>query len=162
TMIEGFARELPEEQMAEAILFAHKQIVAIVEMVEELREKADLGAKKLPPPPEANPALAVLKERYADALREAKLTTGKADRNAKVKELRERVAAELLPEGKESPYTPEQVSAALYALEEHVFRQIVLGGGRIDGRGPKQIRALSCEVGLLPRTHGSAVFQRGE
>src|SRR5262249_60968191 len=84
------------------------------------------------------------------------------DRNAKVKELRERVAAELLPEGKESPYTPEQVSAALYALEEHVFRQIVLGGGRIDGRGPKQIRALSCEVGLLPRTHGSAVFQRGE
>src|SRR5262249_12734440 len=65
-------------------------------------------------------------------------------------------------EDKEPQYTPQEVSSALYALEERVVRDLLLEGKRIDGRGLKAIRALHCEVGVLPRTHGSALFQRGE
>ena len=54
------------------------------------------------------------------------------------------------------------MSAAFYALEERVVRDLILEGKRIDGRNTKQIRPINCEVGLLPRTHGSALFQRGE
>jgi polyribonucleotide nucleotidyltransferase len=162
TMIEGFAREMPEEQMLQAILFAHQQIVAIVDLVEELREKAGLGKKELPPAVADNPLLEDLWRRFGDEFRERKQTAGKAERAAAVKELRDRIAEEYLAEGKEPAYTPEQVSAAFAALEERVVRDLLVEGKRIDGRGLKQVRPLYCEVGVLPRTHGSAIFQRGE
>src|SRR5262249_17726676 len=80
-------------------------------------------------------------------------------------ELRERVFKEFLPEEPRAgapEYTPGQVTSALEGLEERVVRDLILEGKRIDGRTPKDLRAISCEVGILPRTHGSAIFQRGE
>jgi polyribonucleotide nucleotidyltransferase len=162
TMIEGFAREMPEDQMLQAILFAQQQIVGVVDLIEELRDKAGLGKKELPPPPPENPLVEEIRRRFGDEFRRRKQTPGKADRAEAIKELRERVAAEYLAEGKEPAYTPEQVSAAFYALEERVVRDLILEGKRIDGRGLKQLRPITCEVGVLPRTHGSALFQRGE
>jgi polyribonucleotide nucleotidyltransferase len=162
TMIEGFAREMPEDQMLQAILFAQKQIVTVCDMVEELRRGAGLPEKVLPPAASDNPLIEVFRKKFYDELRERKLTSGKADRADKIKELKDRVVAEFLPEGQETEYTPAQVSTAFYALEEKVVRDLLLEGKRIDGRGTKQIRQLSCEVGILPRTHGSALFQRGE
>ncbi len=76
--------------------------------------------------------------------------------------MKDRIKAEYLPEDKEAEHAPEQVAAALEALEEHVVRELILEGKRIDGRGVKDIRPIECEVGVLPRTHGSAIFQRGE
>src|SRR5205085_9858899 len=94
---------------------------------------------------------------------ERKQTSGKADRANAIKEFKDRIKAEYLPEGKEeTEYTPEQVSAALEALEEYTVRHLILEGKRIDGRNSKQLRQIQCEVGVLPRTHGSALFQRGE
>jgi polyribonucleotide nucleotidyltransferase len=58
--------------------------------------------------------------------------------------------------------TPARIKAAFYAVEERVVRELILDGKRPDGRGPKDLRAIKCEVGLLPRAHGSALFQRGE
>jgi polyribonucleotide nucleotidyltransferase len=162
TMIEGFAREMSEENMTSAILFAHQHIVQIIEMIEELREKAGLGIKELPPAAEPNPAFAAMKAKYYDEFREKKQTPGKHARADAIKELREKIFADLLPEDGEAKYTPEQVSAAFYALEERIIRDLILEGKRIDGRSLRQIRAIDCEVGVLPRTHGSAVFQRGE
>src|SRR5205085_3056457 len=78
------------------------------------------------------------------------------------KELKARILADLIPEDKESEYEPSAVKGAFEALEEKVVRDLILEGKRIDGRTNKQIRAITCEVGVLPRTHGSAVFQRGE
>jgi len=68
--------------------------------------------------------------------------------------------AKFLPEGAadKMPYTPAQFSAAFEAFEERVVRDITLEGTRIDGRALNQLRAISCEVDVLPRTHGSAVF----
>jgi polyribonucleotide nucleotidyltransferase len=162
TMIEGFAREMSEPEMLQAILWGHEHIVAVVDMIEELRQKAGLGPKKLPEPPTPNPLIEEFRKRFASEFRERKLTTGKAERADSIKELRERIVAEYLPKDGESKYTPAQVSAAFNALEERVVRDLILEGKRIDGRSPKQLRQIECEVAVLPRVHGSAIFQRGE
>src|SRR5262249_40098002 len=145
----------------DAILFAHKQIKTIVEMIEELRSKAGLPTKQLPPAPEPAPLNEEMFKKYASDFRERKLTSGKQDRADKIKELKEKLKAEYAPEGSDK-YTPAQVSAAFAVMEERVVRDLILEGKRIDGRTAKQIRPIECEVSVLPRTHGSAVFQRGE
>jgi polyribonucleotide nucleotidyltransferase len=162
TMIEGFAREMSEDTMAQAIMFAHKHVVTVIDMIEELREKAGLGAKALPAATPANPLIEIFRQRFGNEFRERKLTSGKHERAGSIKELKNRIVAEFLPEDKEPSYTPGQVSGALEALEERVVRDLILEGKRIDGRGPKNLRQISCEVNVLPRTHGSAIFQRGE
>jgi polyribonucleotide nucleotidyltransferase len=162
TMIEGFAREMSEENMLQAILFAHEQIVKIIDLVEELRRKAGLETKVLPAQPPPSPAFTYLRDKYGGELRSVKLTSGKHARAEKMKEFRERVLKELVPEGGEAKFPAKQVAAALSALEERAVRDLILEGKRIDGRGPQDIRQITCEVGVLPRTHGSAVFTRGE
>src|SRR5262249_21245684 len=163
TMIEGFAQEMSEENMIQAIQFAHEQIVRIIEMIEDLRVKCGLGIKELPPLAPPNPVVEVVRQKYYAEFKERKLTTGKHARADKIKELREKVFQDLIPENGEPAYTPEQVSAAFYALEEKVVRDLILNENkRIDGRSLKEIRPIVCEVGVLPRTHGTAVFQRGE
>jgi polyribonucleotide nucleotidyltransferase len=163
TMIEGFAQEMSEENMIQAILFAQEHIVRIVDLIEQLRLKAGLGAKEAPPPAAINAVQEVVFKKYYDEFKERKLTSGKHARAEKIKELRDKVFADLIPENGTSTHTPEQVSAAFYALEERIVRDLILKEGkRIDGRSLKQIRQIVCEVGVLPRTHGTAVFQRGE
>jgi polyribonucleotide nucleotidyltransferase len=162
TMIEGFAREMSEDNMVQAVLFAHQQIVKIIDLIEELRNKAGLAHKVLPPPPPDNPALAFIQANHGSEFRELKLTAGKQARAEKIKEFRERVYKQLVPEEGEPKFSPEQVAAALASLEEKTVRDLILEGKRIDGRTPKDLRAISCEVGVLPRTHGSALFTRGE
>jgi polyribonucleotide nucleotidyltransferase len=162
TMIEGFAREMPEADMLQAILWGHKHIATIVDMIEELREQAGLSRKEAPEAASVNPLIEEFRKRFGAEFRERKQTAGKADRAESINELRERIFAEYLPEEGEAKYTPAQVSAAFAALEERVVRDLILEGKRIDGRNPKQLRPISCEVALLPRVHGSAVFQRGE
>ncbi len=162
TMIEGFAREMPEEEMLAAILFGQKAIVQVVEMVEELRTKAGLGPKAPYQAPPINPLVEEFRKKFGADFRQRKQTPGKHERSAAISELKERIVAEYLPEGKETAHAPEEVSAAFYALEERSVRDLILEGKRIDGRDVKQIRPIWCEVGYLPRTHGSAIFQRGE
>jgi polyribonucleotide nucleotidyltransferase len=162
TMIEGFAREMGEDDMARAIVFAHEHVVKVIDLIEEFREKAGLGKKELPPAREPNPLVEEFRTKFADEFRERKTTAGKLDRAAKIKELKEKIVAEYLPKDEEPKYTSAQVNGAFEALEERVVRDLILEGKRIDGRKAKEIRPLHCEVSILPRTHGSAVFQRGE
>lgn len=163
TMIEGFARGMAEDAMAQAIDFAQQQIAMIIDMIDELRNKAGLGAKQLPPPAPPNPLVEIFQQRFCQEFRERKQTSGKHDRANSISELKKRITDEFLPEGGENlKYTPAQVAKAFEALEEKVVRDLILEGKRIDGRNPKQLRNIVCEVGVLPRTHGSAIFQRGE
>ena len=162
-MIEGFARELPEQEAGDAIMEAHRQCQLIIRGIEELRTKAGLPPKELPPQSPANPLAEEIYAKYGTEFRERYLTTGKKARNAALDEFKDRLKKEYLPEGEKEPkYTASQVSGAIGAIRERVFREITLGGTRIDGRGPKDIRSVSADVAVLPRTHGSAVFQRGE
>ena len=161
TMIEGFARELPEDVMADAILLGHEQICKVVDAIEELRTKLGLGKKEIPTPV-PHPLVDIFHEKFAADMKTAKLTKIKHERYAKVDAIKAKIKAEFLPTESVPMYTKVQVSTAITALEERVFRDLILEGQRLDGRGFKEVRSLFCEVGLLPRTHGSALFQRGE
>ncbi|HZZ79924.1 MAG TPA: polyribonucleotide nucleotidyltransferase, partial [Gemmataceae bacterium] len=162
TMIEGFSREMPEDQMAAAIQFGHEHIRRIIGLIEEFRTKAGLPTKEFPAAPPVNPVKDILKAKYGAEFRELKQTKGKANRAEAISALRDRVFEDLIPEEGESEYTPQQVSQAFEWLEESIVRALILEGKRIDGRGTKDIRPLACEVGVLPRVHGSALFTRGE
>ena len=163
TMIEGFARELPEETMAAAIEFAHQHILGIIDAIEELRTKAGLGAKELPPPPAPNPLVGELHAKYGDEFKKRYLTEGKLARYAALDELKKQIKEAYAPaEGQAAKHTEADVSSAFSTLKELIFQEITLTGTRIDGRGLDVIRPISCEVAVLPRTHGAALFQRGE
>ncbi|MCE5268653.1 MAG: polyribonucleotide nucleotidyltransferase [Planctomycetaceae bacterium] len=161
-MIEGFAREMPESQMVEAITTAHGYIRQICEMQEELAEK--LGTVKrqyeVPPPSELRN---VLKAKYYDALRTAMQTTGKLARGEACCAVKKQAIAELIPDPRaEGAITPEAFGSAWEELTTRVVRDQILTGTRPDGRDYKTLRPISCKVDLLPRVHGSAMFQRGE
>jgi polyribonucleotide nucleotidyltransferase len=162
-MIEGFARELPEDVVARAIEFAHQACVVIIEAIEELREKTGVGPKVLPPAPVESPLVDELFKSIGDEFKKRYLTPGKLARYKALDELKAETKAKYFPEGaKETKYTEGEFSSAFNALREKLFKEITLSGSRIDGRGLDQLRSISCDVQLLPRVHGSALFQRGE
>jgi polyribonucleotide nucleotidyltransferase len=162
TMIEGFAREISEENMVTAILTAQHEIARIIDLIIEFRRKAGLPDKPAYPEPEENPLKALLKKEIGEEFRTAKQTSGKAARADAIKALKDRVTKEYLPADGEGKYTPAQLNQAFEWLEERVVRDLILEGKRIDGRTPRDLRKITCEVGILPRTHGSALFTRGE
>ena len=172
-MIEGFGEELPEDEMGDAIMAAHLLNQEVIALQKELIEALGL------PPLEASKAQAdplrqVIYDRYADQFRQIKQIVIKAERNNATKALLDTAVKELVSaEGGTSeqtgaaspsdpPITPARVKSAFGAVEERVVRELILDGKRPDGRGPKDLRSIKCEVGLLPRAHGSSLFQRGE
>lgn len=160
-MIEGFAREMPEDRMLEALMFGHKNIITAINLIEELRTKAGLEPKPAHPPAEPNPLIDIFMQKFAADFKQRKQSGLKQERAEKVSELKKKVFEEYLPEGG-TTYTSAQVGGAWEHLQEKVIRQMILDGVRIDGRSNKQLRQISCEVGVLPRTHGTGLFQRGE
>jgi polyribonucleotide nucleotidyltransferase len=160
-MIEGFGLELPEPEMHGAILHAHHLNQEVIALQHDLIAALGLPPFEAPPAP-VDPLREALYERIGQELRELKQIHGKAERNNAVKELLARITAEFCPEGHTGEPTPLQVKSAFTGVEERVVRELILDGKRPDGRGPKDLRPISCEVGLLPRAHGSALFQRGE
>ena len=163
-MIEGFAQQLPEEEMIEAIMFAHREIVKLCEMQQELIEKVGVEPTVFESPP-PNPLVDMLREEAYGGLREAKLTSDKIERRQKAKEVKESFRERLFPDGAEETaegHTPVQFSEAFHELESRVIRDLILEGKRLDGRSPGDLRDISCSVAVLPRVHGSALFTRGE
>jgi polyribonucleotide nucleotidyltransferase len=161
-MIEGFARELPEDVMASAIVFGHGVIREIIAMQKELYDK--VSPTKKPFNVVTDAALYDnIRDRYYNEFRIAKQTPGKQARAEAVKVLKERAVAELIPDPKaEGAINPVAFNLAWAKLTERVVRDLILSGTRPDGRDMKTIRPIECEVDVLPRVHGSAMFQRGE
>ncbi|MHB9063429.1 MAG: polyribonucleotide nucleotidyltransferase [Pirellulaceae bacterium] len=161
-MIEGFARELPEDVMAEAIVYAHQVIQEILGLQRELAEKVGVEKATFVPPP--NDGLCDrLRDRYLDEFKTVKQTEGKHARADAVRALRERIVGEVIPNPEaEGAVKLDALDTAWRRLEASVVRELILAGKRPDGRGPQELRNIQCLVDILPRTHGSAVFQRGE
>jgi polyribonucleotide nucleotidyltransferase len=163
-MIEGFGDQLPEEQMAEALMFGHRAIAEICDMQDELVRKAGVPEKTFAAPA-PNPFAAHLRsEAYAE-LRQAKQMPGKQERAAAVAGVRQSWQERLFPQGALATAegaTLEQFQSAFNDLEYRVVRDLALDGTRPDGRPTTALRPITCEVGVLPRVHGSAVFTRGE
>ncbi|HET6328270.1 MAG TPA: polyribonucleotide nucleotidyltransferase, partial [Planctomycetaceae bacterium] len=163
-MIEGFGQEIPEDKMVEAIMFGHREIFKLCELQEELVAKAGVTPAKFEAPA-ANPFAALLEAKALDKLRKLKQNPSKAERHTATDELKAALAAEFFPDGADvdaEGRTKLQFNVAFYALEGNAVRGLLLEGKRLDGRSTDQLRDVSCEVGVLPRVHGSALFTRGE
>ena len=161
-MIEGFAREMPEDQMLEALAEAHRLIKQICELQEELVAKVGVVKKQYSIPPDDG-LLAKITSGYYDALKKAKQTVGKQARAEAVDAVKAQVKADLIPDPKaEGAVSEHALGIAWHALVEKVVRDLILAGTRPDGRDGQTLRAIECMVDVLPRVHGSAVFQRGE
>ena len=161
-MIEGFSREMPEDVMAEAIMTAHRYVKELCELQEELAQK--VGTEKVPYVAAPSDGLYdVIMEKYGDRYREANLIDGKHARHDAVVAIKEEAVAALIPDPKaEGAYTLDSFYKQWHILEEKLTREQILNGTRSDGRASTELRPIHCEVDLLPRVHGSAVFQRGE
>ncbi len=162
TMIEGFAREVPDDDMLAAIEFAHEIVRQVVELQEELASRVNIQKMDYVPP--ANDGLLDrLKAAYYNEFKSVLQVAGKQDRATARSELKDKALAELIPDpNAENAIDPVAFGTAWHALEERVTRDMLLEGVRTDGRDMKTIRPIECQVNLLPRVHGSALFQRGE
>jgi len=161
-MIEGFARQMPEDLMADAVMEAHNVVKQICELQLELIEK--IGAEKISREiPESDGLLDQLSEKYYDRFKQAQQTTGKAARDEACSELKGQAVAELIPDpDAEGAIDAAALKSAWHDLEARVIRELILSGTRCDGRDHNTVRPVECAVDLLPRVHGSALFQRGE
>jgi len=161
-MIEGFAREMPEDLMAEAILECHKIIIGLCELQEELVAKVGVTKTEYEVP-ESDGVLERLTEKYYDRFKEVKQTEGKQARADACKALRDEVMEIEIPDpDAEGALSVGAFKSYWHDLEAKVIRDLILAGTRADGRDNKTVRPIECEVDLLPRVHGSAMFQRGE
>ena len=165
-MIEVGAGELSEETIAEAIAAAQKVVGQVCEMIEELREK--VGVEKEIILVENDEQLySKINSQIADDLCEIKQIADKKQRKGAMKELFEKVFAEYCGEADSSgqeavKYDKAMVRRILDKIEGQVIKKLLLEGKRSDGRGYNDIRKIDCEVGVLPRNHGSALFTRGQ
>ena len=162
-MIEVDAREVSEEVVADAITAAQNVIVQVCEMIEELREK--IGAEKETPLVETDEQLtAQIHSQIADKLYELKQIAGKQQRSTAMEELFEQVSAEYCSseDSAEQKCDEAMFKRIFQKIEGQIVRKLLLEGKRLDGRGYNEVRPITCEVGILPRTHGSALFTRGE
>jgi polyribonucleotide nucleotidyltransferase len=159
-MVESEAQELTEDQMLGAVLFAHQEMQAVINAINELVSEAgkprwDWRA------PEADAGLVSAVEAAAQGpLGEAYRTTEKAARYEQVGQVRDQVLAELATEDGPSA---DDVKDVFKSLEKRIVRSRILAGEpRIDGRDNRTVRAIACEVDVLTKAHGSALFTRGE
>jgi len=157
-MVESEAYELSEEEMLGAVNFAHEQIQPVIDLIIDLAEEAAKEPFDFTPPDYTELYKAV-KKAGEKQMRAAFKITDKQERTAAVNAAREAIIATL----DEDQATDENLGAALKKLESEILRgDVVKTGKRIDGRALDEIRPIVSEVGILPRTHGSALFTRGE
>jgi len=161
-MVESEAQELSEEIMLGAVMKGHEDFQPVIEAIIRLAER---GARE---PREHNPEdtsdlLAAAKKLAEKDLQAAYSIAGKEERRDAISAAKTKVVEELCdPEDDDAP-APNKVGEVFKSLEAGIVRgQIIDTGSRIDGRGLADVRQIKCEVGVLPRTHGSALFTRGE
>ncbi|MFL2902226.1 MAG: polyribonucleotide nucleotidyltransferase [Candidatus Pelagibacter sp.] len=158
-MVESEANGLTEEEMLNAVKFGHEGFVSVIEMIEQLAkeckktdwivEKKDLSEVKKK-----------LEEEFTVDLKKAFATKDKQDRSNQISEITDK--AKKLYEENEN-YSDLDINSQLKNLEKNIVRTDILKNkNRIDGRGLADVRPIECEVGILPRVHGSALFTRGE
>lgn len=160
-MIEGASNEVSEEVMLEAVFFGHERIKKIARAIVELKAKSGKPLMTYTPVTVEETVLKKLEALVKAPLDKAITIFGKKDREQAIAKIKEEAFAKILAELPETPSS--MLSEAFYRIEKAKVRHLVkVQGKRSDGRGVTDIRPITCEVGLLPRTHGSAMFTRGE
>jgi len=160
-MIEGAANELPEDEFVKALNFAAGQAQIIIDAQKQLAAAAGKPKREVPLFPPREDLVEIAYGIAGSRIEGALYTSGKVNRQKAVAALKNEVSTEILARDPEA--TKFQISQAFDYIQKKAFRVSLLDRqSRVDGRGLDEIRALSAEVGFLPRSHGSALFQRGE
>ena len=160
-MVESEANELPEDIMLGAVLFAHQEQQAVIQAINELARDAAKPVWDWVAPVENAELKAALVKGFEDSIGVAYRITDKAKRYDRLNELRNQAMAELVDA--ESGVSKDDVREMFGKIEKNMVRtRVVAGEPRIDGRDNKTVRGINCEVGVLGKAHGSALFTRGE
>jgi len=159
-MVESEARELTEDQMLGAVLFAHQEMQVVVRAIKELCDEVGVDQWQWQLPAQNEALNSAVSEQFSGQIADAYKITEKMVRQDRLDVLREEAIGSFVAEAGPDR---DEVSAVFGSIEKKTVRQAVIAGEpRIDGRDTKTVRAIQVEVGLLDRAHGSALFTRGE
>ncbi len=159
-MVEGSGNIISEADMLEAIFFGHQAMQPIIDLQEKLREINGVPKRSFAPPPRNEELAGKIEAEAATPLYEAMLVPSKAKRNLAISDVKAEVFAKFEEEHTEQS---DEINDILNDLYKRISRDFILKEGRrIDNRRFDEIRTITCETGNLPRTHGSALFTRGE
>jgi polyribonucleotide nucleotidyltransferase len=159
-MVESQADQLNEDQMLGAVLFAHQEMQVVIKAVQELAADAGKPSWNWEPPAVNEELLAAVEGRVKSDLGEAYRITEKADRYTRVGEIRGECISAL---SAESGASADEIKDLFKKVEKDIVRKRILAGeSRIDGRDNRTVRPIACEIDVLPKAHGSALFTRGE
>ena len=162
TMVEASSKEVTEERMVDAIMFGHSFVKEIIQLQKELLAKCWKEKQLIPPLKLNNTLFEEIKNKYYSKILEKSNTPGKQNRAIAMKELVNQIVNEYCTDEEDSP-PKKEIKSIFERIETIAVRdQIIKAGKRPDGRSLNDIRPITCEVGILPRTHGSALFTRGE
>jgi polyribonucleotide nucleotidyltransferase len=160
SMVEGGAREATEEDVIQALFFGHDHIKKIVEKIDELKEMCGKERFEYTPMKTEEELIAKIKEKVGNRFDELNHIVDKEKRRKEKKDLQKEVLEAL---AEEYPERETDIKMVIHDIDAASARNMILDEGvRIDGRGPDDIREITCEVGVLPRAHGSALFTRGQ
>ncbi|MEX0827946.1 MAG: polyribonucleotide nucleotidyltransferase [Haliea sp.] len=159
-MVESEAKELSEDQMLGAVLFAHQEMQVVIQAINELVAEAGKPRWDWQPAPVNEELTAAVEAMVKNDLGDAYRITDKAERYNRVSEIRKACVDQLAVEGGPSA---DEVKDVFKAVEKNMVRKRILSGEpRIDGRDTRTVRPIACEVDILAKVHGSALFTRGE
>ena len=159
-MVESEAKELTEDQMLGAVLFAHQEMQTVINAINELASEAGKPRWDWQAPEADAELVAAVEAAASGPLGEAYRITEKTARYERVGQVKDEVVAQLATE--DGP-AEDDIKDIFKSLEKQIVRgRILAGEPRIDGRDNRTVRAIACEVDILPKAHGSALFTRGE
>ncbi|HCL74162.1 MAG TPA: polyribonucleotide nucleotidyltransferase, partial [Gammaproteobacteria bacterium] len=160
-MVESEAKQLSEDQMLGAVLFAHQEMQVVISAINELKAEVGKPAWDWEPAPENVSLKDALVERFGAAVADAYKISDKMQRYESIGQIKQQ-AVDALADEENGPAAGD-VADAFGALEKRTVRNSIIDGApRIDGRDTKTVRAIEVETGVLPKAHGSALFTRGE
>ena len=159
-MVESEAHELNEDQMLGAVLFAHQEMQAVILAIQELASETGKSRWEWSKPSVNEQVKSLIQEKVEVDLGEAYRITEKADRYARIDEIKSNCFQEL---SEIDGFSEDEAKEIFKALEKSIVRRRIINGeARIDGRDSRTVRKIACEVDILSKTHGSALFTRGE
>ncbi|UCD84138.1 MAG: polyribonucleotide nucleotidyltransferase [Deltaproteobacteria bacterium] len=160
-MVEGGAKMVTEEDILHAIIFGHNQLQAILDLQEVIREAVGKPKREVTPFPDDQALREAVEERSISPLKEVIGISSKLERKLRLDEILDSMMNELTTE--EDEEKRKAINRYFEDVQKRLVRQLIREEGRrIDNRGLNEIREVTCEIGVLPRTHGSALFTRGE
>jgi len=159
-MVEGNCNEVSEDELSAVMELGHQEIKRIIQMQKDLQTRYGKAKRKVEILPKNQELIQGVKELIQDEMKEANQTADKLTRERILEELKKNIIEKL---EEKFPESETEIESVLMDLEKEDMREMILKTGvRVDGRDPFAVRPITCEVGVLPRTHGSALFTRGQ